>query len=197
MTKNRPYIFPKFYTEITFVRICVICKFINGVKGKARLAHVMKVYREIDVYLHSFLTSALDRPQCSYSRRGRFRPKERFLGTQLHALSFLQKIQSQLYALSILQKIQSQLYALSILQKNSITAICVAILQKNSITAVCVVYSPQHSIRLYPKETDSNGTGFFSRKRHRALKTSHPSPVPGLRISGSIPPLHHTLQWPA
>jgi hypothetical protein len=41
----------------------------------------MKTYGEVEVYLHAFLSSALDGGEWSASRPGRFTPRERAPGT--------------------------------------------------------------------------------------------------------------------
>jgi hypothetical protein len=62
-------------------RVCVQVK----VKVKLSLCltmhHEMKTYWGVEVYLHAFLTSALDGGEWSASRPGRFTPKERAPGT--------------------------------------------------------------------------------------------------------------------
>jgi hypothetical protein len=45
--------------------------------------HSIKTYRGVEIYLHSFITSALDGEQQSTSRLGRFTSEERKLGTYL------------------------------------------------------------------------------------------------------------------
>jgi hypothetical protein len=49
----------------------------------------MKTYRGVEVYLRSFLTSALDGGEWSASRPSRFSPRERAPGTQWRRLGGL------------------------------------------------------------------------------------------------------------
>jgi hypothetical protein len=62
------------------------CKLIKG-KVKVNLSlcltkhHAVKTYWEVEVYIHTFLTSSLDGGEWSASRPGRFTPREKAPGT--------------------------------------------------------------------------------------------------------------------
>ena len=56
---------------LLFVRL----QFLKGEKGKLVPVHTVKTYRGSTVYLHSFLTPAIDGRECSISRPGLFTPK--------------------------------------------------------------------------------------------------------------------------
>jgi imidazoleglycerol phosphate synthase glutamine amidotransferase subunit HisH len=54
----------------------------NTVKGTFASVQATKAYSEAKVYLHSFLTSALEWDVCSSSCYGRFPPEKNVPGTQ-------------------------------------------------------------------------------------------------------------------
>jgi len=51
------------------------------VRGKVAYVQAKKAYSEAEVYLHSFLTPALEWGECSSSCYGRFTPEKNVPGT--------------------------------------------------------------------------------------------------------------------
>jgi hypothetical protein len=66
------------------IHVKMLCKSMHKVKVKLSLcltkSHAMKTYWEVEVELHTFLTSALYRGEWSASRPGRFTLRKRTAG---------------------------------------------------------------------------------------------------------------------